>query len=134
VLPLQAFGTCDAKLKLNIDEVVTMDDSRPNRETEDNQSSRALNELEAVAAINYLYAHLKLARMTIGGWAFFRRPPAKEDMLWLASEFMDAERAIQELVNGPETDGRSLDAATDALCRQIAEHQAAIDNRLANAS
>jgi hypothetical protein len=110
------------------------DDCRPDRENDDNRSSRVLTELEAAAAINYLYAQLKLARMTIGGWAFFRRPPAKEDMLWLASEFMDAERAIQELVNGPETDGRSFDAATDALCRQIAEHQAAIDDRLAKAS
>ena len=111
-----------------------MDDSRPDRETEGNRSSRVLTELEAVAAINYLYAQLKLARMTIGGWAFFRRPPAKEDMLWLASEFMDAERAVQNLVRGPETDGQSLHAATDALYRQIAEHQAAIDHQMANAS
>jgi hypothetical protein len=109
-----------------------MGDSRSDQETEGYRSSRVLTEIEAVAAINYLYAQLKLARMTIGGWAFFRRPPAKEDMLWLASEFMDAERAIQDLVKGPETDGRSLHAATDALCRQIAEHQAAIDDQLAH--
>jgi hypothetical protein len=98
----------------------------------EDRSSRALTEIEAIAAINYLYAQVQLVRMTIGGWAF-RKRPIKDEILWLTSEIMDAERTIEELVKGPETDGHLLDAGTAALCRQIEEHQAAIDEQMAKA-
>ncbi len=84
---------------------------------EASEDGRVLTEAEVRGGLFAAMEAIEYARRTVAHW--IGRKPTSDEMLNLVSSLQQFEKAVTEqMVRGPETDGRALDAMAEFFRRQ----------------
>jgi hypothetical protein len=111
-------GACGDFMKKNDSEASDgADNVIPFPVFEASEDGRVLTEAEVRGGLFAAMEAIEYARRTVAHW--IGRKPTSDEMLNLVSSLQQFEKAVTEqMVRGPETDGRALDAMAEFFRRQ----------------